>query len=918
MPFFKGPEIRSNQSLFTFKARPHPAGGYTIGRIIGSRLRERLTSLRSNNKIRYFMLYLVSAVVIVVGFTIFYLNFAKGTSAAWFDDSYSYRQKVTVTNSGSDQTDYQVSFTLDTTTLIAAGKMQSDCDDIRVTELSGKLLRHVIEEGSAPCGNAATKIWVKPASIPTSGVILYVYYGNPSVNNYESGEKVFAFFDNFNAGFLNSNKWSTTDTVTFSGGAITITLGSVYSNSTILSSSQSYMYEYRRKISSTVSDYSGLSINNTQSGIGNNTEADKLIYMISNSTSSIAQRGFANDTGTGYNLASNMTLYTPTADTYYIDGFSLDGTEIKFYSDGTQKGTTATGTWTGSPGPYMILGNYWGSTAVGRAATDITVDWVRARKYASTAPSASASGEEKAEAPQLFLKFDEGNGTSTNDSSPNNNDGSISGSAWKTSELCMSGNCLYYDGSDDVVTVTNADSIDLDRHLAGALTFSAWIRPNGAGEGTGGQIFFKGTNTWLRVDTLSSGKLDIQASLDLGTTDATLNVSAVVNDNQWNHVAMSYTDDGDDEITLWVNGRSVGSSTDGVGAPASDANNLLIGGTTTNNFKGFIDDLKVYKTEKSADQIKAIAQKLAGSEGSGAVFGLSDTSILSNGLVGYWRMDESSWTNDCSTDSAMDSSGNGSNGDSCPASTGPTGGGTGKFGNGGNFDGISDYIKVSDNDNLDLLTRGITVSAWVNVSASDAKGDMITIKGGGNPTSIGYLFGIKPSDNEVRLMISDGSSYIVNTNSTAVVADNTWKHVAFTWDPKVGAKIFINGTLDTEVSASSSVDINNGGALFIGGYSSTDYTLIGSMDDVRIYNRALTPAEVSQLYNWAPGQVGWWKMDEAFPDTCTGGANDSCDSSGFGYDGAWNGNATSTTGKFGLGVTFDGTGDYVDAGDIGL
>jgi hypothetical protein len=59
------------------------------------------------------------------------------------------------------------------------------------------------------------------------------------------------------------------------------------------------------------------------------------------------------------------------------------------------------------------------------------------------------------------------------------------------------------------------------------------------------------------------------------------------------------------------------------------------------------------------------------------------------------------------------------------------------------------------------------------------------------------------------------------------------------------------------------------------------------------------------------GLVGYWPMDETSADTCTGGSNDTCDASGNGNDGAWT-NATSGDGKFGAGVTFDGSGDYVE------
>ncbi|OGG36109.1 hypothetical protein A3G68_05535 [Candidatus Gottesmanbacteria bacterium RIFCSPLOWO2_12_FULL_42_10] len=137
------------------------------------------------------------------------------------------------------------------------------------------------------------------------------------------------------------------------------------------------------------------------------------------------------------------------------------------------------------------------------------------------------------------------------------------------------------------------------------------------------------------------------------------------------------------------------------------------------------------------------------------------------------------------------------------------------------------------------------------------------------------------------------------------------------WKDGQYIQLFINGVESSKVSTTGTTLRTSNQNHSIGGRLASEY-FTGQLDDVRIYNRAFSPAEVSRLYNWGSGLLGWWKMDEGSADTCSGGVNDSCDSSGNGYDGAWNGHATSTNGRFGNGVTFDGTGDYVDAGDIGL
>jgi len=112
------------------------------------------------------------------------------SEAAWFDTSYGFRKRVPLTNSsGSQQTDFQVQITLDTATLISEGKMQADCDDVRVTGTGGKVLPYWMEPGT--CNSASTLVWTKVPKIHTSGTNVFVYYGNPSAGSGSSTQDVF-------------------------------------------------------------------------------------------------------------------------------------------------------------------------------------------------------------------------------------------------------------------------------------------------------------------------------------------------------------------------------------------------------------------------------------------------------------------------------------------------------------------------------------------------------------------------------------------------------------------------------------------------------------------------------------------------------------------------------------------------------
>lgn len=527
--------------------------------------------------------------------------------------------------------------------------------------------------------------------------------------------------------------------------------------------------------------------------------------------------------------------------------------------------------------------------------------------------------ETRGEAPQLYFPMDEGvdntcsGGTNdVCDSTINNNNGAITnGTAWQTDDKCIAGKCLWFDGTDDVVTVTQAAQINLNQNLLSGFTISAWIRPNGAGEGSGGQIFYKGSGagseSWLRVDTLSGGNLDIQALVNMAT-DATLNVSARVKDNAWNHVALSYNDDGDDEITIWVNGVNLGTSIDGVGPLDTDTNNLLIGGTTTDNFKGFIDDFKIHKQEKTSAQIKAEFAAEGASRGVSARFGQIDTAFLNDGLVGYWRMEEAS---DATRD---DSSGNGNTMTESAADTIVQA--TGKFGFAGDFElADTEYLSAADSVSLSV-TGSLTLSAWINPETVSAGSYNIIAKWDGANVS----YRLFQNGDEIRLELDSASNYQETTASN--LAASTWYHVVGVYnsgDPT--AKIYINGT---EAASSTTGTIpssigDDAGVLALGAQdTSTTPTgyYDGVIDEARVYNRALSTREVRQLADWAPGPLAHWKLDEAsWTNDCT--SDTVFDSSGNAFNGdacpASTGPTGGVQGKFGKAGDFDGSDDRIQA-----
>lgn len=463
--------------------------------------------------------------------------------------------------------------------------------------------------------------------------------------------------------------------------------------------------------------------------------------------------------------------------------------------------------------------------------------------------------------------------------------------SWKTKKDCLTDACLYFSGSNAAATATNAAQIDFDQGLASGVTFSAWIKANDAGEGSTGYVFSKGTNTYMRVGNLSNGKLDLLVKLDLATTDATVTVTGGLTQNKWHHVAFGYTDDTNDQVHVYIDGVLRGTSSTGGGSPAAtDISNLLLGhdDSSAGTFHGYIDDFRIYNFERSVSQIKTIAlQPTTAGEGASAIFGAQNQDFLNNGLVGYWKLDDNVSGNG---QTVTDASGNGLNGttDDGANNTGMSCTVNGKFAKGCDFDGTDDFINVPDNNTLDI-TDAVTLTAWINMDTL-ATGDAgIVRKDGG--------YGLRVINNG---KIGGRGYQCTGVSSNQTITTGKWYFVAWTYDEKMN-NIYLNGRLDGTATETCDIPTSISDAQI--GLQSSNFD--GKIDDVRIYNRVLSPQEISSLSDWAPGPVAYWNMDEHSGTTLQDKSGNNNSST------TWTGDTKYTTGKYGSGLQFDGNNDVV-------
>jgi N-acetylneuraminic acid mutarotase len=218
-----------------------------------------------------------------------------------------------------------------------------------------------------------------------------------------------------------------------------------------------------------------------------------------------------------------------------------------------------------------------------------------------------------------------------------------------------------------------------------------------------------------------------------------------------------------------------------------------------------------------------------------AVATLEVDDSLMQGLVGWWKFDENNGT------VATDSSGNGNNG---TLINGPTWA-TGKIGGALSFDGLNDYVDAGNDSVLDVGKGDFSLAAWILSSHTDFR-DIVAKR---NPSSFnGWVF--QHTHLSVRLW-ANATQLDGNFPSNVV---GSWQQLVVVREKSLAKGTHYHDGKSLVSSSYTSADLGNPGKLSIGRLAEEDTQYFhGLIDDVRIYDRALSAAEVTALYNLGSG-----------------------------------------------------------------
>ena len=440
--------------------------------------------------------------------------------------------------------------------------------------------------------------------------------------------------------------------------------------------------------------------------------------------------------------------------------------------------------------------------------------------------------------------FEEGSSTAVNDTSGNANTGTWNGTGtthWTAGKIGKAGK---FNGSDDYVDVGNASSLDVG---ISQYTISMWIYRNS--DSGGYERLLSKTNSagagvvdWSYFLQITSADI-VNTGCGISTSnDGWLDGTTTISTGRWYHVAGVKTST---QFELYINGKLDASGlTGGTFSNCQDNDwstyigRLGSGGTYYYGFSGLIDQVKLYNYARTPAQIAY---------------------DYNRGLpLAHWKLDE------CQGTTLNDSSGNnftgtltiGASGGNDAVGTCTTVDTTTAWYNGRNgkmnyslyFDKTDDYISVPDNNSLDF-TGPFSISLWLYIpTGSNNTETEVIIKGTADDCQ-NYSITLDASQNICAISSNScGFDPGVQCDRSGAISLDTWHYIAISFDG-TNMSFYKEGRRSDRFPWT--IGSTNTGDLAIAGASgqpSSDF-FGGQLDDVKVFNYALTDAQVKTDYN---------------------------------------------------------------------
>jgi glucose/arabinose dehydrogenase/PKD repeat protein/chitodextrinase len=207
-----------------------------------------------------------------------------------------------------------------------------------------------------------------------------------------------------------------------------------------------------------------------------------------------------------------------------------------------------------------------------------------------------------------------------------------------------------------------------------------------------------------------------------------------------------------------------------------------------------------------------------------------------SGLVGAWAFNEGTGS------TSADASGNGN---TATLVNGPAWV-PGKYGTALSFDQVNDSLSIANSTSLDISGNAMTISMWINPAT--ISGDSVVLGKFWNAgmTSPYYQYGLELSGGRPQFYIGTATG-LAGAGMDTALALNQWSHLAIVFNGSQ-AQFYLNGALAGSKSLNASITAR-GRQLRIGADADPWQFYKGILDNMRIYNRTLTPGEIQTDMN---------------------------------------------------------------------
>lgn len=579
--------------------------------------------------------------------------------------------------------------------------------------------------------------------------------------------------------------------------------------------------------------------------------------------------------------------------------FNKGANVLTLYVDGVSSGTVSTNGFTAfdeGGAPFYLGGRSYGSNGVGGSIDEMRI-------YDRTVSSDEASqlyrlttstGVDTGLKGYWPFNGSDISSTTAYDRSGAGNNGTLSSTTITEGKV---GQALSFDGASSSVSISNGVS------ATSGITLSAWVKPTGFPM-TYDTVYLLGTQS----NTVGFAWLAIQNDRTVfynyasGTSAPSYNSTMKIPLNEWSHIMVTH-DYSSQNIRMYINGVL---DKDIAGGPVVTISNKTakIGRyLATFPFQGAIDEVRVYNRTLSAGEAQLLYDFGASDKVNSSASQKQGSGRLDSGLTEYWKFDDGSGT------TAVNSSAKSTASDgTLTGSTLPTWG-AGYMNGGLDFSGVSGNYVLGPS-NYTGFNDNYTISVWVkstDATTNDKK--LVTTYNGFG--SISELFYFK------KIGINQGiffSSVGGSTNYIHDITDGAWHHLVATRTISGVETVYADGVqIGQNTTTAGTLTMGFGNTtLRIGG--ATSGSMNGSLDEVRIYDRALSADEISQLYRLTTptgtdtSLKGYWSFNG--PDLS---GTSAYDRSGAGNNGTTSG-ATITEGRIGQALSFDGVDDLINMG----